>query len=338
MLSPIDQGHWHIRLSSENGSKGQDNEAFFVEPQPSVSNDVVFTLNSDKSLQSELNGSEILSESKPVVSNADRQNDQVLDVHEQELDEHAISHSFFSWACGCAALSLMTISLILMGLAVFQSSDGLDFKSYLSKCHYIIQLSGYFCMLHAVLSFRLYRSFFAFSVVMKIHIISHVLCLSLIISGVIVRVCAKNQDVKNGTYEPNLYTIHSFMGIGAISAYLLQFSITIISENLPPSYKNIKKFLTSIHKESGIFILSAMTIVLSCGVQQLFSRSQCSPHMLSSPDTSPTVSYATLGIGCKLLNGAGMLVYLSTLLATLAIAKPIRHHTMIDHKGTQVDL
>jgi hypothetical protein len=52
----------------------------------------------------------------------------------------------------------------------------------------------------------------------------------------------------------------------------------------------------------------------------LHSRIACQPPLRDAPDTNPAVGYFSMGEGCRLLNGAGLLVYISSFLGSLAIA------------------
>ena len=247
---------------------------------------------------------------------------EIIDLNPNDVinqDNIKLSHVFRSLAI--FALGLAASAVVLINLAVFgeELSYGIIFKSYLSKCHYVTQICGYFCHLHAVVTYRVYT--FPHKTCRAIHIISHTLSLCLLIAGVVIRVTAKNQDAPKDVYEPNLYTLHSYIAVGALTVFIYQFISTITVLFFAPEGSLLKSFILVMHRDFGIFLLAGLTVAACCGVQQLFSRSECSPPSLNYPNLTPSDLYLDMPSGCRLLNGTGICVYAATLIAMLSISK-----------------
>jgi hypothetical protein len=154
-----------------------------------------------------------------------------------------------------------------------------------------------------------------------VHVVSHILCFASLTVGITYMAISKN-SVKNskGKYESNLYSLHSFLAVGALSLYLFQFVGGIVAFRGGVSSSLFRR-MSGFHQEFGIFILTAMTVVVTAGIMNSFNRKGCTYLTNSSPNLNPSSSYAHIRKDCQLLNAAGLLVYVAAFSASLAITK-----------------
>lgn len=232
--------------------------------------------------------------------------EEAAEVKDKQL--HFIVAGLSMFCCCCA--------ITLQALHCYRYS--VTNTSNTSKVHYVVQLSGFSSFLHAIIAHRIYEKF-SFDFRRKIHIWSHVTCLVLLTAGIIVRAYAKNIDVTaNGSYEPNLYTLHSFLAVAALCVYLFQMFVGA-SLGFGGYFRKLHARIKQLHREIGMFLLTAMTAVVTCGIQQLFYRTGCQPQT-DTIDLNPAQTYLSLRADCQMLNGIGLLVYAASLLASLALS------------------
>jgi hypothetical protein len=185
--------------------------------------------------------------------------------------------------------------------------------------HHFLQILGYAFFINAVVTHRLYP--FEISTRKVIHVTSHILCLTTLTIGIIFMAISKNTvKLSNGQYEPNLYSLHSFLAIGALSVYLLQFACGILALR-DGVLAEIQRRVSCFHREIGIFLLTAMTVVASAGVQNSFNRRQCMSPYVKNVDVNPYKTYLGIPPHCQVLNAIGLLIYASALMASLATSK-----------------
>jgi hypothetical protein len=227
---------------------------------------------------------------------------------------------FKASAFACASCALIA-AIILTRTCVEYIWPSYSYYTY-RPFHYILQTFGFLCFIHALITYKLYP--FVHRTRVVIHVCSHLACISFFAAGIIIRIYAKNKDVTDGKYEANLYSLHSFLAVGALSIYFLQ----LIIYGYVFGYKNLTARIFSkaikLHRDVGLFILTAFTTVITTGLQNLFNRTNCTPPPLTHIDLSPYYSYLNMKPQCKQLNAVGVLVYVSSLLASLTISEADR--------------
>ena len=214
--------------------------------------------------------------------------------------------------------SLMALTLI--SLACYLYNRGLYPQPTLSRHHYSINIAGYSSFLHGVVSFRIYS--LSPSRMSMIHIGSHLCGVCLITTGITIKAIAKTvYPLPNGTYEYNLFTLHSMIAMASIILLILQiFGAKYVLRYLRERWNLLTPAL-QFHRELGIFTLTALTAVVSAGIQQLFTLSGCMPLTGSThPNPNPGSTYVAMPISCKLLNGAGVMVYVASFLSAAAVS------------------
>ena len=223
-------------------------------------------------------------------------------------------------AVGLLAVVSALTAVVLLCLACYRYNHGLYPQPTLSRHHYTINVTGYACFVHAIVAHRVYSH--AHRISTYIHVASHISGLSLLVTGITIKAIAKTiYPLPNGTYEYNLFTLHSMFGLATVMIIIFQLSgTTIVFEYLR---KYVKSFSSAVqfHREVGMFLLTALTAVVSTGIQQLFTLSNCLPTIpMNHPNNNPASAYTALPTTCKLLNGAGLMVYVASFLAATAVS------------------
>jgi hypothetical protein len=88
---------------------------------------------------------------------------------------------------------------------------------------------------------------------------------------------------------------------------------------------NVKKAFLSHHIPLGILILVVAALAAETGIMELSTEAAKCTYDVTSADTNPASHYSQLLPGCKLANGAGILILLSvvcTLYALIDIRLP----------------
>jgi hypothetical protein len=220
----------------------------------------------------------------------------------------------------CAGLAVILIGLHCFDEQIEPEYIHVNSETIPGHVHHVCQLFGYFCFIHAILAHRLYH--FSGYIIRKIvHITSHILCLASLTVGIVYMAVSKN-SVKNssGKYESNLYSLHSFLAIAGLCVYLFQFIGGIVAFRGGVSSSLFKR-MSGFHREVGIFILTAMTMVVTSGIMNLFNRKDCMAATSSHADKNPYSSYKHMRKDCQMLNAIGLLVYIAAFSASLAITK-----------------
>ena len=221
-----------------------------------------------------------------------------------------------------AVLNAGVAVILILALAVLEGSGynrGLTLGNPLSRTHYVIQISGYCTFIHAVLAHRVYQSFGRLFC-KRIHAASHICCLILLCSGVIIRVVAKDRDAyAENTYESNMYTLYCFLGACSLAVYLLM-SLFVYRRSRSSYIRFSNIYRASSRDRQSTVIATAFAAVVSAGVQQLFTRGWMCILTRGPPNSNPAAVYSTMGAGCRLVNGAGILIYLACILAALTVS------------------
>jgi len=123
-------------------------------------------------------------------------------------------------------------------------------------------------------------------------------------------------------YFSNFTSIHSFIGLGAVIIYFLNYCFGILhflpSTELIPV--ELRKAYMPYHVFFGTFSTIAASMAVVTGVMELTAEAGCY-YDIDSADLNPADHYHRLKYGCKLANGVGVLVYLSIFLLSFALYK-----------------
>lgn len=188
-----------------------------------------------------------------------------------------------------------------------------------------------FCFVEAVLSFYSWSflgSINYLKVAKLIHIIWHTACLACIIVGIIT-VFNSNNYPREGLYRSNLYSLHSWIGLGVVIVYCIQyiFSLYLYFTPLSISPLSLRKRLMPYHIFAGIFLLVAVGMVTQSGITETLGfLPECSPPNSYEKDINPAANYAKLPLVCRKGNwlGACIIATIFLTLGCLAVSRLVK--------------
>ncbi|KAJ1390441.1 eukaryotic cytochrome b561-domain-containing protein [Ochromonadaceae sp. CCMP2298] len=148
-----------------------------------------------------------------------------------------------------------------------------------------------------------------------------IVCISIGISCVVV---GNNNPQKNtgggSAHYANFYSLHSFLGLAAISIYSLNYLLGLM--HFLPQCSVVgaaqKSAYMPYHLFLGMFSLFAAVFAVETGLMELLTELGCS-YDVTSADLQPVQHYHLLSEGCRLGNGIGVVVLVTVMLASFAI-------------------
>jgi hypothetical protein len=241
-------------------------------------------------------------------------------------EKYASSTSFQKvaavFAIACAVVSwVLTIAWANNEDTTNAYLGGLNFGEFLFNWHPVLMVTGMcLCAVCSVLSFRVIP-LPKLAVVKPLHAILHTLAIISVCLGLVaVSESNNNRDLNpDDTLYPNMYSLHSFMGVAALilyfQNYLVGFSAFLIKElwgiQSKIAYMPYHQFL-------GGFSLIASAIAMETGIMELFAEFQCG-YTVSEPDTNPSSNYHLLANGCIVMNGMSVMILLTLLFTLFAL-------------------
>lgn len=189
---------------------------------------------------------------------------------------------------------------------------GLNLGELLFNWHPVLMTSGFLlCFTISITSFRLIP-LSKVKIVKPLHGILHFLAVVCICLGLAAVFQSNNIKSKNSAhiYYPNLFSLHSFIGLGAIILYFQNFLLGIISYGMPNMVSLPTKVMyMPIHAFLGMFAFITACCAILTGIMELNAESACDYGITTNePDTNPAENYHKMPNGCVISNGAGVLV------------------------------
>ena len=226
---------------------------------------------------------------------------------------------------GFAAIILsFTAVIMLIALGAGSESNGylggLNWIDYIFNWHPIFMVFGLiFCSITAILSYRLIPMSKARTKIM--HGIFHtgaVICLSLGLYAVAVGNDYRNRNTDDAIY-PNLFSLHSFLGLAALILYSFNYIMGIGNYLMPVSVTplSVRRRYMPTHVFIGSFAFFAAVFAALCGLQELFTEYDCAPNV-TQEDSNTSKEYLTLSDGCRLMNCTGLVLFAAAFCAALA--------------------
>lgn len=163
----------------------------------------------------------------------------------------------------------------------------------------------------AILSFRILP--FGKPINKSIHSLFHtatVICFSV---GLYAVFTSNNNTSKNpdGVYYPNLASLHSWIGIGAVSLYCLNYLLGLLYFLSGVMLEETKRVFKPFHIALGWILLLMIGLAAETGIMELSTEvAQCT-YVLTGPDTNPAKFYTSLTTGCRVANAAGIAILLT---------------------------
>jgi len=192
---------------------------------------------------------------------------------------------------------------------------------YVLAWHVILMMTGFnFCTIYSVVAFRL-LSFGHFGNKI-VHATFHFLSIWCFSFGLGAVVAWKNQTVGQSSptgYSANLYSIHSFIGIATLIMFVMNYLGGIGILGLPYASEQVRALYVKYHRLFGRMFLIASTTAIISGIMDETGRLDCEP-VVTHRNTDPASTYDHVYLGCKLANGAGILVLIASLCAFFTIS------------------
>jgi hypothetical protein len=234
--------------------------------------------------------------------------------------------------CGYLALLCSLIGLILiitwMNCDGFENAcfNGFNFNRQIFNFHPVFMYTGFLLFgLMSLLSYRVIPLTKAYT--KKIHGLLHTCALFCIVIGLTCVIVGNNFKNHNdggedgkGSYYANFASLHSFIGLGTIAVYFQNYlfgAYHFLSSVERVPVEDRKEYMP-IHVYLGSFSFILSLIAVSTGIMGLYAEVGCG-YEVTSPDTNPASNYHELAYGCRVANGAGVMVILVALFGGFAL-------------------
>ena len=124
-------------------------------------------------------------------------------------------------------------------------------------------------------------------------------------------------------YSANLYSLHSFLGMAAILIYLSNYFGGLTSFLIKCwSEEQRRNYLPS-HMFLGVMTLLVSLCAIHSGLMEVQSVNADCQWVITQPVDDPSSKYSAQGMGCKLLNGIGIVALVSVFLTAYVILPPL---------------
>lgn len=207
--------------------------------------------------------------------------------------------------------------------------DSDNYKNVFNWHPFMMVYGFVFCMVEAILSYKTFENIYSRQQIKLIHFIWQTLGVVSVIIGLITVFLSHNYPT-NGNYKPNLYSLHSWIGIIVVSFYFLQYisGIYTFLSPLSVSSRENRQIISPFHKSLGICLLFAVGFAVETGIQEKLTLGfNCSGNIpTDKPDTNPAEYYSDIPTICKEGNWLGISVFFTLFLSGLVlIYKPYRN-------------
>jgi len=128
---------------------------------------------------------------------------------------------------------------------------------------------------------------------------------------------AHSHPKEDGTYYPNLASMHSWIGLAAFVLFAQNYILGIGHFLFSFFSAGFKALYLPKHKIFGISALIVASVAFCTGISE-FNGYQCE-YVNTSVDTNPASHYLDLPLGCRVSQGLGIVVIVSVLTAVYAV-------------------
>ena len=120
----------------------------------------------------------------------------------------------------------------------------------------------------------------------------------------------KSHNDPSSGFIANLYSLHSWVGLGVISLYVCQFLVGIFSfgVNIRRLSPGSKATVMSIHKFLGSFIYKAVALTILLGIQEKEGFINCS-YQVDEADVNPIQHFSDIPRVCKISHSLGLIIF-----------------------------
>ena len=135
----------------------------------------------------------------------------------------------------------------------------------------------------------------------------------------IVAVVRSHNDPVSG-FIANLYSLHSWIGVGVILLYVCQFFAGILSFglNIPTISPAARAKVMNLHKFLGPIIYIAVACTILLGIQEKEGFVKCS-YKVDKADLFPIQHFSEIPRACRISHSLGIIVFAMTLSTSFAL-------------------
>lgn len=129
-----------------------------------------------------------------------------------------------------------------------------------------------------------------------------------------------HDDTPDGTFKPNLYTIHSWLGLATVGLFGQNFVLGLVHFVNPALALHIKQNYMPDHVFLGFVTFLTAVITMETGLTEKNGFLSCG-YTVTSKDTNPIENYHNLPEGCRLSNGLGMVIFVTAILVAYSLLR-----------------
>jgi hypothetical protein len=155
-----------------------------------------------------------------------------------------------------------------------------------------------------------------------VHILFQTIAIAMMIVGLVDIVKTKNKEKL-----PNLTTMHSWLGVAAVSIlgvnYLMGLGMGLLTQHSPDSILHKAFPLVTIHRTIGLIAFGLTVLAIETGIMNVTGRGGCyytTYDGTQGVDVNPAANYPNLPEDCRLVNGMGITVLLAAIMVYIAVA------------------
>lgn len=212
-----------------------------------------------------------------------------------------------------AVAALVTVSIWINnkgmgmgGLSWKEGEAGLVFN-----WHPLMMIIAFVLMTFASLAFKSPCCFCLDRFKKKVyHGVMWTLAAGCMVVGVIAVFKSHNDGVSG--YKPNLYSLHSWVGIGVLSLYSLQFLGGVTFFGLQLGQPQLRANVLQLHLFFGQFIYYSMAVTILLGIQEKEGFIGCG-YSVDAPDLRPYENFYRIPEACQIGHSLGLIVFLLAL-------------------------
>lgn len=160
--------------------------------------------------------------------------------------------------------------------------------------------------------------------------IAHIICQSIAAACMIVALY-HIIDAKDDAEVPHLTSMHSWLGVVAVSVYGLTYIwgtvMNVLNICLPDSIIHKAIPMGAIHRMLGLIAFGVTMVAVETGIMNATGNGACNYSTYDGQqgiDSNPADNYPDIPYKCRIVNGLGITVLIATIFVYVAVAN---HHT-----------
>ena len=196
---------------------------------------------------------------------------------------------------------------------------GLNWTDQVFNWHVVCMISFVCCMSMAIVSFRVLP--LGKPINKAMHVMWHCSALFCLIMGLVA--VFKSHNTKVAGIKPNLYTVHSWVGIAVTLLFGQNYVMGLVMYGTNFMPLSMKQAYMPYHKFLGETVYFLAVAAIESGLVEKNTFSGCS-YSVGAKDYNPAVNYLDIPAGCRLTNGIGMIIVALVICVTFVMSDLFR--------------